>query len=89
VEGTEQAAPAAQAIGDGAGPEQISNRLKAEFPDDESMRISHEAIYQALFIEGRGALKRELAACCARAARCGSHGHDRGTSRKALSPQTL
>jgi IS30 family transposase len=36
-------------------PEQISNRLKVEFPDDESMRISHEAIYQALFIEGRGA----------------------------------
>src|SRR5699024_8780443 len=37
-------------------PEQIANRLKVDFPDDESMRISHEAIYQALFIEGRGAL---------------------------------
>ena len=44
-------------------PEQISNRLKVEFPDDGSMRISHEAIYQALYIEGRGALKRELVAC--------------------------
>lgn len=44
-------------------PEQISNRLKIDFPDDASMRISHEAIYQALFIEGRGALKRELVAC--------------------------
>ncbi|MET7427369.1 IS30 family transposase, partial [Dactylosporangium sp. NPDC005555] len=44
-------------------PEQISNRLKVDFPDDESMRISHEAIYQALFIQGRGALKRELVAC--------------------------
>ncbi|WP_455771521.1 IS30 family transposase, partial [Streptomyces zaomyceticus] len=44
-------------------PEQISHRLRADFPDDESMRISHEAIYQALFIEGRGALKRELVAC--------------------------
>lgn len=44
-------------------PEQIANRLKVDFPDDESMRISHEAIYQALFIEGRGALKRELVAC--------------------------
>jgi IS30 family transposase len=44
-------------------PEQISNRLKVEFPDDVSMRISHEAIYQALFIEGRGALRRELVAC--------------------------
>ncbi len=44
-------------------PEQIVHRLKVDFPDDESMRISHEAIYQALFIEGRGALKRELVAC--------------------------
>jgi IS30 family transposase len=44
-------------------PEQISNRLRVDFPHDESMRISHEAIYQALFIQGRGALKRELVAC--------------------------
>jgi len=44
-------------------PEQISHRLKIDFPDDESMRISHEAIYQSLFIQGRGALKRELVAC--------------------------
>ena len=41
-------------------PEQIAHRLRVDFPDDESMRISHEAIYQSLFIEGRGALKREL-----------------------------
>ena len=47
----------------GWSPEQISNRLKADFPDDESMRISCEAIYQALYVEGRGALQRELAAC--------------------------
>ncbi|MFI5590026.1 IS30 family transposase [Amycolatopsis sp. NPDC051758] len=44
-------------------PEQIAHRLRIEFPEDDSMRISHEAIYQALFIEGRGALKRELVAC--------------------------
>ncbi|XUK61160.1 HTH-38 domain-containing protein [Plantibacter sp. RU18] len=44
-------------------PEQISHRLRVEFPDDESMRISHEAIYQSLFIQGRGALKRELVTC--------------------------
>jgi IS30 family transposase len=44
-------------------PEQISARLRIDFPDDESMRISHEAIYQALFIQSRGALKRELVAC--------------------------
>lgn len=44
-------------------PEQISHRLKVDFPDDESMRISHEAIYQSLFIQGRGALGRELVTC--------------------------
>lgn len=44
-------------------PEQIANRLRIDFPDDQSMRISHEAIYQALYVQGRGALKRELVAC--------------------------
>ena len=44
-------------------PEQIANRLRPDFPDDESMRISHEAIYQALYVQGRGALRRELVAC--------------------------
>ena len=44
-------------------PEQISDRLRIDFPDDESMRISHEAIYQALYVQGRGALRRELTAC--------------------------
>src|SRR4051794_7720256 len=44
-------------------PEQISRRLVVDFPDDTDMRISHEAIYQALYIERRGALKRELVAC--------------------------
>ncbi|GAB3116575.1 hypothetical protein GCM10027055_26260 [Janibacter alkaliphilus] len=39
-------------------PEQIANRIKLDSPDDESMRISHEAIYQSLYIQGRGALKR-------------------------------
>ena len=47
----------------GWSPEQISNRLKVDFPEDESMRISHEAIYQALYIQARGALKRELILC--------------------------
>src|SRR5438046_2234878 len=37
-------------------PEQIANRLRVDFPDDDLMRISHEAIYQALYIQGRGAL---------------------------------
>ena len=44
-------------------PEQISARLRRDFPDDESMRISHEAIYQALYIQGRGELRRDLHRC--------------------------
>lgn len=44
-------------------PEQISQRLKVDFPEDPTMRISHEGIYQALFIQGREALRRELSAC--------------------------
>jgi IS30 family transposase len=47
----------------GWSPQQIAKRLPVDYPDDESMRISHEAIYQALFVESRGALKRELVAC--------------------------
>jgi IS30 family transposase len=44
-------------------PEQISRRIRIDFPDDERMRISHEAIYQALYVQGRGALRKELTAC--------------------------
>ena len=44
-------------------PEQISHRLRLDFPDDEQMRVSHEAIYQSLSVQGRGALRRELSAC--------------------------
>ena len=44
-------------------PEQLANRLPVDFPDDDSMRISHEAIYQALYVQGRSALRRELTAC--------------------------
>ncbi len=45
------------------GPEQISGRLRLDFPDDQSMRVCHEAIYQSLYVQGRGALRRELTAC--------------------------
>ena len=43
-------------------PEQISYRLVEDFPDDEHMRISDEAIYQALYVQGRGGLRKELTA---------------------------
>jgi transposase, IS30 family len=44
-------------------PEQISRRLVVDFLDDPEMRVSHETIYQALYVQGRGALRRELTTC--------------------------
>jgi IS30 family transposase len=53
-------------VGDRLGlrhsPEQIAGALRVEFPDDPEMRVSHETIYKALYLQGRGALRRELAA---------------------------
>lgn len=44
-------------------PEQISHRLCVDHPDDETMRVSPETIYQSIYVQGRGELRRELAAC--------------------------
>jgi transposase, IS30 family len=44
-------------------PEQIARRLRAEFADDPEMWVSHETIYKSLYVQGRGELRRELAAC--------------------------
>ena len=44
-------------------PEEIANRLRLDFPGDTSMQISHETIYQCLYVQGRGELRRELARC--------------------------
>jgi IS30 family transposase len=44
-------------------PEQIMRRLREDFPDDPEMWVSHEAIYQSLFVQSRGALRRELTTC--------------------------
>src|SRR5215471_10409815 len=44
-------------------PAQISRRLRIEYPGDPMMRVSHETIYQALYVQGRGELRRELARC--------------------------
>lgn len=44
-------------------PEQIAKRLRIDYPDDLEMRVSHETIYQSLYVQGRGALKRDLTAC--------------------------
>jgi len=71
-------------------PEQISNRLRLDFPDDETMRISHEAIYQALYVQGRGALKRELVACLrtGRALRV-PRARTRGRGKKFVTPEVM
>jgi IS30 family transposase len=57
--------PLREVVSDGLSrrrsPEQISNRLREDYPDDESMRVSHETIYQALYFQARGGLKREVA----------------------------
>ena len=44
-------------------PEQISRQLRKQFPDDAEMQVSHETIYQSIYVQGRGALRRELAIC--------------------------
>jgi IS30 family transposase len=71
-------------------PEQIAHRLPMDFPDDESMRISHEAIYQALYVQGRGALKRELVACLrtGRALRVPA-ARTRGRGKKFITPEVM
>jgi IS30 family transposase len=60
-------------------PEQISGRLPLEFPDDEEMRVSAETIYQSLFIQGRGALRKELISCL-RSGRAQRRPHGRAAS---------
>jgi IS30 family transposase len=44
-------------------PQQISARLRLEFADDLRMQVSHETIYQSLFVQARGALRKDLTAC--------------------------
>jgi transposase, IS30 family len=43
-------------------PQQVSARLRLEFPHDAGMHVSHETIYQSLYLQGRGGLRKELAA---------------------------
>jgi IS30 family transposase len=71
-------------------PEQIANRLRHDFPGDETMQISHEAIYQALYVQGRGALRRELTACLrtGRALRV-PRARARGRGKSFISPEVM
>jgi IS30 family transposase len=71
-------------------PEQIARRLPIDFPDDGTMRVSHEAIYQALYVQGRGALRRELTACLrtGRALRV-PRARTRGRGKKFVTPEIM
>ena len=64
--------------------------MKVDFPDDDTMRISHEATYQALYVQGRGALRRELAACLrtGRALR-GPRARRQGAGKQFVTPEVL
>jgi IS30 family transposase len=62
-------------------PLQISRWLVEAYPDDEEMRVSHETIYQSLFIQGKGALRKELWRCL-RTGRAVRRPQDRGASTK-------
>ena len=52
-----------QDLGKKYSPEQISRRLREDFPDDVQMRVSPETIYQSLYVQSRGALRRDLQKC--------------------------
>ena len=71
-------------------PQQIAERLRLDHPDDEGMRVSHEAIYQALYVQGRGALRRELTACLrtGRALRV-PRARSRGRGKSFITPEIL
>ena len=72
-------------------PQQISGWLKREYPSDEAMRVSHETIYRTLFVQARGALKRELLAhlrsrrMMRRSRRASTRGQPRGQIKEAIS----
>ena len=72
-------------------PEQISGWLKQSYPDDESLRVSHETIYRSLFIQARGALKKELIQHLRskrrirRSQHSSAHGHSQGKIVDAIS----
>jgi IS30 family transposase len=69
-------------------PQQIADWLPVEFPDDLELRVSHEAIYQALYVQGRGGLRRELAVCL-RTGRALRHPHRQAGERRGRIPNMI
>jgi IS30 family transposase len=72
-------------------PEQVSGWLKSQYPNDESLRVSHETIYRSLFIQARGVLKKELIGhlrskrCIRRSQHASKKGHEKGQIVEAIS----
>jgi len=69
-------------------PEQISRQLRKQFPDDAEMQVSHETIYQSIYVQGRGALRRELAVCL-RTGRALRRPHRKGQERRGRIPNMI
>lgn len=69
-------------------PEQISAHLAREYGDDSSMRVSHETIYQALFVQGRGYLRKELTQCL-RTGRAARHPQGREKNHQQLAGMVM
>jgi transposase, IS30 family len=81
----------AEKLKEDCSPQQISGWLKREYPSDEAMRVSHETIYRTLFVQARGALKRELLAhlrsrrMMRRSRHASTRGQPRGQIKEAVS----
>jgi IS30 family transposase len=69
-------------------PEQISRQLRRQFPDEAEMQVSHETIYQSIYVQGRGALRRELAICL-RTGRALRRPHRKGQERLGRIPNMI
>ncbi len=69
-------------------PKQISERLRADFGDDETMQISHETIYKSIYVQGRGELRRELARCL-RTGRAKRKPHGNTSTRRRMIPNMV
>jgi len=69
-------------------PRQVAAELREEFPDNPEMQVSHETIYQSIYVQGRGALRRELAACL-RTGRALRRPHRHGQERQSRIPDMV
>jgi len=69
-------------------PEQISRQLRKQFPEDPEMQVSHETIYQSIYVQGRGALRRELAICL-RTGRAVRRPHRKSEERRGRIPNMI